>query len=94
MALFAGRSWQMATFTARAPAGSPGAFLAILQLPPQIKDFAMNTITILSLVALATTGLALIHETRLRRAAHSVLCRLVQSLGHKAKGQDLSRDTE
>jgi len=41
----------------------------------------MHTIAVLSLVTLATTSLALIHETRLRRAAHKLLCRVVQSLG-------------
>ena len=40
----------------------------------------MNSIAILSLVALTTLGLALIHETRLRRAARNVLCRLIRSL--------------
>jgi hypothetical protein len=41
----------------------------------------MNTIAVLSLVALTITSLALIHETRLRRAMHNLLRRMVQSLG-------------
>ncbi len=49
-------------------------------------------ITTLSLVALVTTSLVLIHETRLRRAAHSVLCRLIRSLRHESKGYDHARD--
>jgi hypothetical protein len=40
----------------------------------------MNTIVIVLLVALTTTGLALIHETRLRRLTHYVLRRLIRSL--------------
>ena len=49
-------------------------------------------ITTLSLIALATTGLALIHETRLRRAVRKVFCRLTRSLRHKGKGYDHARD--
>jgi hypothetical protein len=41
----------------------------------------------LSLVALTSLGLALIHETRLRRAAHSLLCRLIQYLRDKSKAR-------
>jgi hypothetical protein len=52
----------------------------------------MNTIAILSLVALATTGLALIHETRLRRAARNVLCRLILALRHAGKALDHALD--
>ena len=48
----------------------------------------MNTIAILSLVALTTTGLALIHETRLRRATHTLFRRLIQSLRQESKGDD------
>ena len=44
----------------------------------------MNTIAVLSLVALTITSLALIHETRLRRAMHNLLRRMVQSLGQRA----------
>ena len=51
----------------------------------------MNTITILSLVALTTIGLALIHETRLRQVAHSMLCRVVQFLCGNAKPEDHAR---
>ena len=53
----------------------------------------MNTIMILSLVALTTIGLALIHETRLRTAAHSMLCRVIQFLCDNAKVDDLARDS-
>ena len=48
----------------------------------------MNIIAILSLVALTTTGLALIHETRLRRAAHKLLRRLIWSLRQQNTGDD------
>ena len=51
----------------------------------------MNCIAILSLVALTTIGLALIHETRLRAAAHSMLCRVVQFLCDNAKAEDRAR---
>ena len=51
-------------------------------------------ITTLSLIALAITGLALIHETRLRRLAHNVFCRLIRSLRHKSKGYDHARDSK
>jgi hypothetical protein len=49
----------------------------------------MNTAVIFAFVALTTTALALIHESRLRRAAHNVLDRLVQSHRHK---QDQTRN--
>ena len=39
----------------------------------------MNTITIFAFVAVAITGLALIHETRLRQAARNLLCRFIRS---------------
>jgi hypothetical protein len=52
----------------------------------------MNTIMVMSLVALATTGLALIHETRLCRAARSVACHLLQALHHNSKAHDHARD--
>ena len=54
----------------------------------------MNTIAVLSLVALATTGLALIHETRLRRGARNVLYRLVQYLRRDGKANDRAGDGE
>jgi hypothetical protein len=41
----------------------------------------MSCLAFLSLVALSITGLALIHETRLRRAAQSVACRLAPERG-------------
>ena len=47
----------------------------------------MHTITVLALVTLATTSLALIHETRLRRVAHKLFCRFVRSLGHSRGDQ-------
>ena len=40
----------------------------------------MNCIAILSLVAVTTIGLAIIHESCLRRAAYDALCRLVEFL--------------
>ncbi len=52
----------------------------------------MNSIAILSLVGLALICLALIHETRLRRAAHNLVCRLIQSLGQEGKARDRARD--
>jgi hypothetical protein len=52
----------------------------------------MSTIVILSLVALAATGLALIHETRLRQAGHNLLHSLIQSLGQEGKAQGSVRD--
>ena len=51
----------------------------------------MNFLTILSLVALTTIGLALIHETRLRAVAHGMLCRVVQFLCDNAKAEDHAR---
>jgi hypothetical protein len=54
----------------------------------------MNSIAILSLVALTTTGLALIHETRLRRVARNAACRLIQALRHHGKAHDHSRDAK
>ena len=53
----------------------------------------MNTITIFAFVAVAITGLALIHETRLRHAAHRMACRLVTFLGdNNTKAIDHARD--
>ena len=54
----------------------------------------MNSIAILSLVALTTTGLALIHETRLRRTARNVACRLILALRRTCKAHDHPRDGE
>jgi hypothetical protein len=54
----------------------------------------MNTIAVLSLVALATTGLALIHETRLRRGARSVLGRLILTLQQRKRSRHHRRDGE
>jgi len=54
----------------------------------------MNTATILSLVALATTGLALIHETRLRRGARNVIGRLILTLQQRRQGRHHRRDDE
>ena len=50
----------------------------------------MNNIAILSLVALTTLGLALIHETRLRQAAYNVFCRLIRSIRLGSKAHDAS----
>ena len=50
----------------------------------------MNTIVILSLSALTVTGLALIHETRLREGAHGVLRHFLQSLRDRV--HDRTRD--
>jgi len=52
----------------------------------------MHVIATLTLVALTVTGLALIHETRLRRAAHRLLCRLVRSLG-RSSGNTIADET-
>ena len=52
----------------------------------------MNSIVIVSLFALTTTSLALIHETRLRRASHKVARRLILALRQKSKAQDRARD--
>ena len=52
----------------------------------------MTSIMTLSLVAWAITGLALIHETRLRRAAHSMLRRLFKALSRASKSRDRSRN--
>jgi len=54
----------------------------------------MNTNTALAFVALAITGLALIHETRLRRAAHNAVCRLILGLRHHGKANDHARDNQ
>ena len=54
----------------------------------------MNCIAILSLVALTTIGLALIHETRLRQAARNLFCRLIQFLCDNAKAVDYARVVE
>ena len=54
----------------------------------------MNNIAILAFVALAITGLALIHETRLRRAARNIACRLISGLRRKWRGHDHARDGE
>jgi hypothetical protein len=51
----------------------------------------MNTIVIVLLVALTTTGLALIHETRLHPVARYVLRRLIRSLRHSGKAHDHAR---
>ena len=40
----------------------------------------MNTIAILSLIALIVVCLTIIHQRRLRQAGHKLLFRLVQSL--------------
>jgi len=52
----------------------------------------MNTITILALIALIVTGLACIHETRLRRAAHNAIRRLISSTRHENREQGRARD--
>lgn len=52
----------------------------------------MNTTVILALVALATTGLALIHEIRLRRAARNAASRLIQAIRHSSEVHDQARD--
>jgi len=54
----------------------------------------MNTITIFAFVAVAITGLTLIHETRLRQAARNLLCRLIQFLCDNAKAVDYARVVE
>ncbi len=54
----------------------------------------MSSIAILSLVALTTTGLALIHETRLRRAAYSVACRLIEALRQHGGTHDHAQDAK
>ena len=51
----------------------------------------MNSTT-LAFVALTSLGLALIHETRLRRAAHDVFCRLILAFRRESKGYDHARD--
>ena len=51
----------------------------------------MSNIPTLAFVALAITGLALIHETRLHPAAYNVLCRLIRSLRRESKGYDHAR---
>jgi len=52
----------------------------------------MNTVLILSLVALTVAGLALIHETRLRQLAHGMLCYVMQSLHRRNTSQGSVRD--
>jgi hypothetical protein len=54
----------------------------------------MNCVMILSLAALTTTGLAFIHETRLRRAAHEMLGRVIQALRDEIKPREQERDKE
>jgi hypothetical protein len=54
----------------------------------------MNSIAILSLFALTTTGLALIHETRLRRAVRNIACHLIQALRHHGRAHDHARDVK
>jgi hypothetical protein len=51
----------------------------------------MSNIPTFAFVASAITGLALIHETRLRSAAYNVLCRLIRSLRHESKVNDCAR---
>ena len=51
----------------------------------------MSNIPTLAFVALAITGLALIHETRLRSAAYNVLCRLIRYLRHNGELNDRAR---
>ena len=46
----------------------------------------MNGIVILAFVAMTTFGLALIHETRLRRAAHKAIRRLLLALRRECRG--------
>jgi hypothetical protein len=45
----------------------------------------------LAFVAVAITGLALIHETRLRRAAYNVLGRLIRYLRRNSEAHDHAR---
>ena len=54
----------------------------------------MNTMVILALAAVTTTALALVHESCLRRAAHNVLRRLVQSYCRTDKDRDQTRDSK
>jgi hypothetical protein len=51
----------------------------------------MNNTT-LAFVALTCLSLALIHETRLRRAAYNIACRLILALRHNGKAHDHARD--
>ena len=51
----------------------------------------MSNIPTLASVALAITGLALIHETRLRSAAYNVLCRLIRYLRRNSEAHDRAR---
>jgi hypothetical protein len=51
----------------------------------------MSTIAILSLSAVIVTGLALIHETRLRRIARRMLCRSVRLLRRDNALKDQTR---
>jgi hypothetical protein len=67
-------------------------FLTISLFRSPTGDTSMFTTTTLAFVALAIIGLALIHETRLRRLTHNVFCRLIRSLRHKSKGYDHARD--
>jgi hypothetical protein len=52
----------------------------------------MTSITALSLVALAITGLAFIHETRLRRVAHTMLRRLIEFRSCASKSHNRSHE--
>ena len=54
----------------------------------------MNCIATLSFVALIVVGLAIIHETRLRRAAHKAIRRLLLALRQKCKVCDRVRQGE
>jgi hypothetical protein len=54
----------------------------------------MSSIAILSLIALTTTALALIHETRLRRATGNVACRLIVALRRYCTAHGHARDRE
>ena len=51
----------------------------------------MNNTT-LAFVALTSLGLALVHESVLRRAAYSLFCRLIRSFRHESKVYDHARD--
>jgi len=54
----------------------------------------MSTIAILSLSAVIVTGLAAIHETRLRRAVHHMLRHLIRALAKKASRGMADEDGE
>ena len=51
----------------------------------------MTNIPNIAFVALAITGLALIHESRLRRAAYNVFCRLIGYLRRNGEAHDRPR---